>query len=309
MLFCLICSAPVTADVIELTNGDKLTVNILERTEQHIIVEHPILGQLTLPIEQIISPPELSPEKSTASDREASALQQSGLDDAPPLDPSAALAAWKYHLELGLDGTEGNSETSNFRGALMGDFENDDKRWHLGAAMNRSTTDRDATRNDFVAEAIRDWLIPQEKHFYFVDTRYDYDDFQAWRHRIAGAGGVGYQFANDDTFELIGRVGGGANYAWGGGSDSEVSPELLLGIEGKWKIKDGHSFEFKNTLYPDIGDTGQFRNLTSLAYIVTLDHAKGMSLKLGLDNEYQSQTDDDSKQNDLIYYAALVFDF
>lgn len=318
----LAAARPAAAEVVELVNGDRLTGAVIEQTDEHVVLEHPVLGRVTLAADQVAS---VSPE--AAADQAAQTPQPSAapLGVTPPpaetdkTEPQAdedpewfgvpILPGWDRRFEAGLDGAEGNSETFNVRVAFMGDYEDQEDRWHVGSAFVRQTADGDATRNDFFAEAIRDWLIPDQRHFYFGQARYDYDDFQAWRQRVSAAGGVGYELIDREEFDLIGRVGGGANYTWDGEADDELTPEALLGIEGAWQIDDAQSFEFKNTLYPSLGEVGEFRNLTSLAYVIEMDQAKGMSLKLGLENEYESVTDDDSEHNDLKYFAALVFEF
>lgn len=321
---CLVCSllfivAPLRGDVIELVNGDKLNVTILEHTPEHVVFVHPVLGEVTLPAAQVVavsaSPAEAAPAEKDPQVTPVGVAPpvEAPEDEVTPKDPTIfgipILPGWERKIELGLDGSEGNSETLNFRAAFMADYEDEEDRWHIGSAFVRQTTDGDATRNDFYAELIKDWLIPGEKHFYFAQVRYDYDDFQSWRHRASGAAGIGYQLIERDDFDLIGRVGLGGNYTWGGDGDDEFTPEALLGIEGTWRIAENQTFEFKNTLYPSLDEAGEFRNLTSLAYVIEMDQAKGLSLKLGLENEYESQTDDDSKHNDLKYFAALVFDF
>jgi len=313
----LLSASAARAAVIELVNGDVLRGAVVEQTGEHVVFTHEVLGEIALPAAQVKA---IREEPEPADTAPVTPAVSEAAPPAPAEAPPAAsedpeifgirfLPGWTRQFEAGINGSDGNSQTLNFRAAFMGDYEDEEDRWHVGSVFTRQTTDNDTTRNDFFAEAIRDWLVPGEKHFYFAQGRYDYDDFQSWRHRASLAAGVGYQFIKSDKFDLIGRVGGGPTYTWGGDGDDTLTPEALLGIEGTWRITENQAFEFKNTLYPNLGDAGEFRNLTTLAYVIAMNKAKGLSLKLGIENEYESQTDDDSKHNDLKYFAALVFDF
>ncbi len=295
-----------SAEEIELSNGDRINVNVLERTDDHLLVEHPVLGKLTIPLaaaaEQEAQPaPEPEPEPEPAPEPEK-------LED-PQVMGIAILPGWTRHVEFGLNGTSGNTDSFNFRAAFSAKRENESDRWQINAAFARTTSEGVTTRNDFYAELIKDWLLPGEKHFYFAQGRYDYDDFQDWRHRATAAGGVGYQFYDTEKFNLLGRLGGGVNESWGGVADETLTPEALFGIEGWWQLCDNQRVEFKSTVYPALDELGEFRNLSSLAYVLKLDNAHNLSLKFGLENEYESQVDDGARRNDFKYFAALLFDF
>jgi len=43
------------ADTVELTNGDLLHGTITEQTDQTVVIEHPVLGRVELPIDQVIA--------------------------------------------------------------------------------------------------------------------------------------------------------------------------------------------------------------------------------------------------------------
>lgn len=328
MLVLIASAAP--AEILELANGDRIQATVIQVNNEAVTFEHPVLGVVTLPAGQVTvltsdAAEAVADAEVAASELDAADVPEPtpGATAAEPADEAAApeavaapdrfgipfLAGWDRRFELGLDGSEGNSETFNIRAAVTADFADDDDRYHLGAGYVRKTTDSETTENEFFAEAIRDWLVPGEKYFYFAQVRYEYDDFEAWRHRLAPAGGIGYQFVETDEFILLGRLGAGLAYQWGGEEGDDLTPEGLIGVEGKWNVRPGHAFEFKNTLFPDLGEFGEYRNLTTLGYVIELDQAQGLSLKFGLENEYESETGDDSKHNDLSYFAALVFDF
>lgn len=107
---------------------------------------------------------------------------------------------------------------------------------------------------------------------------------------------------------MLGRLGGGGRYEWGG-SDDGFTPEGLAGIVVAYKFNPDHSIRFANTYYPNLEDIDEFRNVTSLDYVIKLNSAKNLALKLGAENEHQSDPGGSAEKNDLKYYLALIWDF
>ena len=46
-------ASPLRADTIELTNGDRLSAQIVSQNEQQVVIEHAVLGRLTVDRRQI----------------------------------------------------------------------------------------------------------------------------------------------------------------------------------------------------------------------------------------------------------------
>jgi len=91
--------------------------------------------------------------------------------------------------------------------------------------------------------------------------------------------------------------------------DEDVRPEALAGVDFSWQINERQSLNFSNYVYPDLGETGEFRNVTAVDWTIKIDQADGLSLKFGINNEYESNAPSDAEKNDLKYFGALVFDF
>jgi hypothetical protein len=58
-----------------------------------------------------------------------------------------------------------------------------------------------------------------------------------------------------------------------------------------------------------LDEPGEFRSVSTAEWVIALGKADGLSFKLGLENEYESDVGRDTESNDLSYYGALVFDF
>jgi len=209
---------------------------------------------------------------------------------------------------VGIDGSEGNTVDFNARLGLSGFYEDATSRWLIDMVYETASENNDTTENEFYAQLTRDWRLPEQKHFYFLAGRYDWDDFQEWEHRLSGSGGIGYEFIENDDWLLLGRAGAGGRYDFNG-PDKGFTPDGLLGVDVSWNITDTQKLTFGNTYFPDLSHLSEFRNVTRLEWSIAIDAARNLALKLGAENEHESDPPGDDEKNDLTYYLTLVWDF
>jgi len=303
---------PADAETIVLTNGDVINAAMTAETDTSITIDHPALGEVTFNKEQVKAV-YADPEAMKAAQVEAAAKKKADAKAAEVeaddgLFGSGFLAGWNRRLKLGLNGAEGNSQNINFRIAFHGDYEDAEDRWIYDMVYRTAESDGETTQNQFFAALTKDWLVPDEDYFYFVNGRYDWDEFQDWDSRLSGFLGGGYQFLDDETWNVRGRAGIGGNQEIGGTVDGdEFTPEGLVGVEADYTISDGHNIAFTNYVYPSLEDFKDFRNVTTLDYVIGLND--DMDLTLGLANEYDSAAASGTKKNDFTYYITLGWAF
>lgn len=273
------------AEVI-LSNGDILSGRIVGHKKGQIIFEHEILGRLILDESQI--QPKDTP-------KEDNGLLATGF-----------LENWDRSLELGLNGSEGNSRNQHLHAGARLKFKDESKRWDIETAYDSSENSGRQSRNQFFAQFNRDFLTPDSPRFYFSEGRYDWDQFEDWDYRLSFGGGIGTSLIKKEHWEMNGRLGIGFSKEFGS-EDERWSPEGILGLESNWKIAEQHSLEFKTTFYPDLNDGGDFRNSSALNWKIGLKHLKGIDFKAGLKNEFDSNPTGDARKNDFKYLLSLVF--
>lgn len=304
---------PAPAETIQLKGGDVINAAITAKDDKSVTIEHPSLGEMKISrdaIEAIYADADAMTAalaKNDAAEKAAALEAERAADDG--MFGTGLFKGWNRQLEFGLNGAEGNSQNLNFRAAFKTDYEDDEDRWLYNMLYRAASSNGATTEKNFNAELFKDWLLPEEDYFYFANGRYDWDDFQDWDSRWSGFGGIGYQFLDDDKWNVRGRAGIGGNQEMGGTLGDEFTTEALLGVEVDYQIKDGHSVAFTNYLYPSLEDAANFRNNTTLDYIITIDRDKGMALKLGMANEHDSSTPSTAKKNDFTYYASLIWQF
>lgn len=221
--------------------------------------------------------------------------------------PAAAPKLWEGSLELGLNGSDGNSQTFNFR---------------TGAKVKRKT-EADALTGDFdyrqnssnsIETANRAFLDWRFEHFFkptpwtwFLHGTVEYDEFRQYDLLVSLDTGLGYQWLKNETTSLITRLGAGATDRIGG-PDEGITPEAVFGIEGEHRLSKKHKLCASVEYRPDVTDFQNYRINAKADWEVLLDEAHHLSLKLGLLDRYDSEPGD-SLANDIDYAATLLWSF
>ena len=343
----LALAAPLRADVIELANGDRLTGQVITRTDERLEMQHDTLGRVALPMSQVRSvtvdqpspqdaadqPDETTPPPAVAPPGEpAPAAPQPAAKVAPSpaataegraVEEEVVAAAekepepgllksvfddWQTKVTLGVNGAAGESDVQSVYFRLNTQHKKDRDQWKISTQWFYGRTNGETSQNQVTSEVTRDWLQNDAPWFLFVKGEHKYDQFRTWKHRTSAFGGAGYTLLDDDALEVKARLGLGGTYEFG--HVDEFTPEALFGGSiMKWDIDDRQTINGELTWYPALDDEDQHRIVSKLWWTYKLDMLDGLSLKLGLENEYDSRTQGDDNKNDFKYYAALVLEF
>jgi putative salt-induced outer membrane protein YdiY len=288
------------AATVTLTSGDRLSGTISASTPEVVTLQHPLLGELSLPRSEIAAiDPDPAPASTEESVETVVAEQDAGLLG------SGWLSDWTRRVEVGITGAAGNSENQKITAGFTAGFEDETTRWAHETAYYRNESDGSLTDNTFKSLLNRDWLQPGSPWFQFAGGRFDWDEFQDWDTRLTGNGGIGYEFIGTDRLRLLGRAGLGANQTFG--DREELTLEGLLEVDAIWRISPAQTLAFTNTFHPNLEESGEYRNLTSIDWTLDLDEASGLGLKISLSNDYDSLAADASDKNDFRYAGALVW--
>lgn len=223
--------------------------------------------------------------------------------------PEAEAAKWDNKIDLSLGFTDGNTETNSFRAAYAGLRETKSSKLTLDAAYFFSTNDGNTDQNKATGGVNHDWLFQNSRWLIFAGGRGDYDEFNSWKYRVSGNGGVGYRLIKREKIELTLRAGAGGTREFGS-SRNEIIPEGLLGADVLWKITTNQSFESTFRYFPDLSDFAEFRTITTAAWRLDLDSINdGLGVTAGVRHEHQTVVDEGNEQNDVNVFAGLTWDF
>lgn len=214
--------------------------------------------------------------------------------------------SWKHQLEFGFNGASGNSDTMNIHLGFSTEYADPEKAWNFATAYDRAKSDGDVSANRYFADLKREWIWSDIPWFSYMQGRYDWNQFKDWDHRFSATSGIGYQHLKNETWDLASRVGLGGFITRGDGEDLST-PELLFALDLGWIISEYERFEFSNSFYPDLDDTGEYRNLTTINWAMKMSEAGNMAIKLGLKNEYDSSASEEQEENDFTYNMSLIW--
>jgi putative salt-induced outer membrane protein YdiY len=250
-------------------------------------------------------PPPQSVEKIAAPEHvaEGGELLTEAIVAPPPPPPKI----WEGSLEFGVNGTEGNSETFNFRVLTNAKRTTDRTILSLNTRYVKNTADSTETAHRFFFEGRDELLFSTSPWTLYVHQTTEYDEFRAFDLRVTGDAGLGYQFFKNDAISLLGRAGPGFSQEIGGPDDSVV-PEAVLGLAYEHKITQRTKFTASTDYYPDVSDFGDFRLNSQANWEMVLDEALHLSLKLGVLDRYDS-TPNGVEPNDLDYSATILWSF
>jgi putative salt-induced outer membrane protein YdiY len=288
----LAAAAASAADEVVLENGDVLKGKVLEKTDVHVVLDHPTLGKIDLPAGRVKS------------------ITLEGQAPGPPPPPPPR---WVSKLEAGINGSAGNSKTFGFIGGFVTEKKTalDLKRFE--ARYFYATTDGEPIQSRAYGIFRKDWFFASDSRYsFFAEGRYDRDRFQPWTQRATASAGVAYKFINKERLFVGFRVGGAATKEWGlegPDRDTNVRPEGLLGVETKWKIDDRKELTAQVTYYPDLSDTPQYRMIASAGISIRLDEKGAMTLRGGVEYEYDTHHQAPFEREDVRYFALLIFEF
>jgi hypothetical protein len=313
-----------SADTIKLTNGDVLTGTVIDQTDKAVTLDHAILGKITLQASRIASVKITDADQPAAESKSPNADAKQGEASGPNAEATeqAALKAaaedksfwqhfqedWDSRLTLGLNGSSGPTDRQDYRIKFKTGFEDGRDRVQFDTSWYYATANGRQSQNQFQANLTKDWLQKDEPWFFFVKGQYKFDDNRSWENRTSAFGGGGYTLTKTEDVEVNTRLGFGGTYEYG--SVNDFTPEALFGGSViKWHVSERSAVSGTTLYYPSLEDTANFRVESSIEWTYKLDMADGLSLKLGVENEYDSATPNETGNNDVRYYGAIVLSF
>jgi len=319
------------ADDIRLASGEILSGKVLSTDAKTVRFLHPVLGELSLPAAQITilpkdaaaraaalknAPAPMTPEAIAAANP-ASAQVNPNPAPAPtpaptpakPKDPESFWEGWKGTVDLGLNGSAGNSENFSLRGAVGLKRTTEPMETAVNFSYIYATDDGRATKSRAEASIRNDWLFKDSPWGFFAQGKFEFDDFQSWLYRVSAFAGPSYTFIKNDTTLLRGRVGFGLSREIMRRADNAITPEALAGLDFEHKLND-RTKVFANVDYlPSLKRFTTFRIDSKAGLEILLDKDSGMNFKLGAADRYQSNPGPGAKRNDIDYFATLGWNF
>ncbi|MGL6074032.1 MAG: DUF481 domain-containing protein [Fimbriiglobus sp.] len=256
-----------------------------------------------------IEAPSVLPAQATVPATPIGAGADGGLFNSLPPTPPPPPPIWSGSTELGLNGASGNANLFNFRFGINAERKVTDNIFTTDFLYTYTENEGVTTVQQALWNARDEILFAGTPWSLFGAINLEYDELRAYNFRVGLYAGVGYLVVDNETTTFKLRAGAGAVRELGTGNlEDRWVPEMVFGYDFKYKISDRGSFLSVMDLYPRIDDFSQFRLRVRLGYEHILDPERGLILRTGLQNRYDSDPGN-AKRNDLTYFVTLGMKF
>ena len=215
---------------------------------------------------------------------------------------------WDGSFDLGMDGSEGNSENFNLHVGFHAKRKTETNILTLSLDYNRETAQTIATTNRLFFDGRLERLLAESRWSLFAHETVEYDEFQSFNVLDTSDAGVGYRAIKNDNTTLIGRFGAGFSHEYGGPENGLYIPEVVFGIQLEQQISKRQKLVGIVEYAADVGDFRRYRLRTQAAWDITLDQEKNLNLRVGVLDLYNSRPDG-ARPNDLDYALMLMWKF
>jgi putative salt-induced outer membrane protein YdiY len=328
-------SVSLFADQVRLTNGDVLSGTIQKMDGDHLLVNNPVVGDVSIPWSGIasltsdnrlgltllngksvigtLSTVGTNVEVATGVATETIPLADiSGIrnhPDDPPPHPSV-FALWTGYADVGLALTSGNSRNTTLATAFNATriTRNDRTTAYFNQIYGNSRTDGIVATN---ADAVRGgWayshnISPRWTYNLFND--YTYDRFQDLDLRFVIGGGLGYIAYQKEKTRLDILFGVDYNRESYGTGLVRNSAEGFLGDDWTYQALSSTSLIQSFRVFPNITSTGEYRLAFDLGAVTTLK--KWLAFHVTFSDRFQSNPLPTYQRNDLFLTTGLRLTF
>jgi hypothetical protein len=326
--------------IVKLSSGDSVRAKLLSETADSVVVEHPVLGKVTIartgvaamsvapppppptaPADGAVDMTRLRQEAQPAANADMDAPRPQGSVDpgknaaagagaaAVPAPPPPPPSPWKLLFDGNVNYVSAANKQLDFRIAASAIYEvKDVDKWANNVEYFYKVVDSGTTDNNLLATSTYDKRFEFNTRFlWFAKVQGQLAPLESYEQRLSGWGGVGYEFLKAPPASLIGKIGAGYTYEWGtiNAGEAQLYAELIW----DWKITDNQAIAGSFWITPDFADFTNYMFLFRTEWTMKMPDIKGLSLLGGIRWQYQSVVEPaNALQNDIRLYAGLRYE-
>lgn len=332
----------LSADIVTLSNGDRVSGTILESNEQSLKMKAEFLGEVTIDWSAVVAveaPDKLyvtsgagqtlvGPVK-TDDDKLQVKTPSSGEVEIPLSEVAvlrneeAELAYqasierlrnpkltdfWRGFFDTGLALTAGNAETSSFTNAAGAtrSTKRDTIKLYFTSVFAKADLGQEegsvATANA-IRGGSRYELNVSDKMFTFGFVDLEFDEFQSLDLRNVLGGGVGYHMVKNDRMTFDLFGGASYNQEFFKNDITRRSAEIVTGEEFTFRVNDRTSINERLAFYPNMSNTGEYR--LQFDSSVTTDIFKWLGWNITLSDRFLSNPVPGRQKNDILLTTGV----
>jgi putative salt-induced outer membrane protein YdiY len=215
---------------------------------------------------------------------------------------------WDGSFNLGLDGSEGNTEAFNFRFAFNATRKTEFSVLTSNLDYKKQTAQTQTTADRLYYDGRCERLFAPSRWSVFFHETIEYDTSQPFDVRDTSDIGLGYRLIKTDSTTFIGRFGGGFSHEYGGPENGQYIPEAVFGLQLDCQISKRQKFLGAVEYAPEVDNFLHYRIRTQAAWELLLDQERNLGLRLGILERYNSMPNG-ARPNDLDYAMMLMWKF
>lgn len=312
---------------VVLTRGGQLEGELIDQDDHTVTIEHPILGCLTIDRSDIVvllnpnvvrpsadaPPPVDGPGRSGQAGTTQAVLP---FDRAllpsvlrPPASPGeleADIAAWTGRLGAALTASRTTVSTYNLRLSGQAGRQDETERTNLSVSYYLNTSDGQVTDNDLLFRGDQNWYVADSILEFFLQATYQYDQFEAWAHRVSPYGGVGWRVVDEEQGSLTLKLGGGATWE---NDSGVVRPQALGEMTGSWVFNERNAVRGYASIAPNVEALDDFLATIKVDWDIRLSSESPLALNLGVRTIYDSTPGPGSTSTDFKAWAGVNWSF
>jgi putative salt-induced outer membrane protein YdiY len=212
---------------------------------------------------------------------------------------------WSGGLEIGINATEGNAEA--FSSRVGANLKRKTELWEFKSDLTyaKSTANGTETQHNAIFNSGYERMFGESAWSHFGKLNLEYDEFKAFDLRLVMNAGLGYRWLDDGATMVKTRFGAGVSHEINS-PDSRWVPEAVFGADLTHQLTSRQKLAMTFDYFPEWGDFSDFRMVTDASWLVALDDSSKLSLKLSVNERYDS-TPNGRKPTDIIYALLLLW--
>jgi putative salt-induced outer membrane protein YdiY len=323
--------------IVGLASGDAVKAVLVSETADSIVLQHPVLGKITVARASVSSMTVAPPAKAAAAapaaadtdddtrlrqeaqpaanaDMDAPRAQDgvNPADDAakaPPVAPPPVPSPWKLLFDANVNYVNAANKQLDFRVAASAIYEvKDVEKWANNVEYFFKVVDGGTTDNNLLGTSTYDHRFDwNTRVLWFVKGQGQMAPLESYEQRLSAWGGLGYELLKLPPAKLLGKMGVGYTYEFGDQQDGQA--ELYAEIEWDWKISENQAIVGSFWIAPSFEDFTDYLFLFRTEWTMSVADVKGLKMLGGVRWQYQSTViPADAIQNDIRLYAGLRYE-
>jgi hypothetical protein len=311
----LTCVVSATGDVtVRTRTGDTLVGTSVTHTAHAVYLRHPLLGVVKLSMADVLDI-DAGPDEVVHVPAQPP-LRPLGRGTHQPMTWNEAVLAhaeqtpdanpWIGGLGAALTVSRATEETLNLRLNARLTHSDEAGSTNLEGTWYLNLSDGEVTDNDMLVRGDRDWALSESPLDWFVQSTWQFDQFEQWAHRVSPYTGLGWTVLDDEEASLTLKGGGGATWEYGSGI---VRPQLLLEADGQFALSQRHAIKGYASIAPSVRSLDDYLATLRLVLQIQLRDDASLALNVGVRNIYDSTPGAGATHNDFKLWTGLDWTF